>query len=327
MMRSFARARSSSRRAPPKAASKPCSSIASSSVVVCRRLRDARGPVSSTTRPGVDRVLHAGHDQPLAQLGHAAVAELDDLGEVVAGVDVHEREREARRAERLLGQAQQHDRVLAAAEQQHRALELGGDLAHDVDGLGLERLQVGELAGMRSASCGRPRRGRRARRRHDGERESAPTERRARPTIVHVGTSTPALLSTPSAGAEQHAAERRAQRAGGDARQQRGADPHAGQRADQDVGHQRRGRRCRRAGAPAPAAHSRIAAWKTSVPTTRCGVRRKTRISAERRSSAPRADRGQPEDEAEDERRCRRRAALARARRADTLWRSRGDAA
>ena len=34
--------------------------------------------------PGVDRVLHAGHDQALAQLGHAAVAELDDLGEVVA---------------------------------------------------------------------------------------------------------------------------------------------------------------------------------------------------------------------------------------------------
>src|SRR3954452_13012960 len=51
MMRSFARARSSSRRAPPKAASKPCSAMASSSVVVCRRLRDARGPVSSTTRP------------------------------------------------------------------------------------------------------------------------------------------------------------------------------------------------------------------------------------------------------------------------------------
>ena len=47
--------------------------------------------------------------------------------------------------EGLLGQAQQHDRVLAAAEQQHGALELGGDLAHDVDGLGLEGLQVGQL--------------------------------------------------------------------------------------------------------------------------------------------------------------------------------------
>src|SRR3984885_6152666 len=49
--RSFARARSSSRRAPPKAASKPCSEIASSSVTVCSLLRDARGPVSSTARP------------------------------------------------------------------------------------------------------------------------------------------------------------------------------------------------------------------------------------------------------------------------------------
>ena len=51
MMRSFARARSSSRRAPPNAASKPCWAIASSSVTVCRRLREARGPVSSTARP------------------------------------------------------------------------------------------------------------------------------------------------------------------------------------------------------------------------------------------------------------------------------------
>ncbi len=50
-MRSLARARSSSRRAPPNAASKPCSAIASSSVTVCSWLRDARGPVSSTTRP------------------------------------------------------------------------------------------------------------------------------------------------------------------------------------------------------------------------------------------------------------------------------------
>src|SRR5579884_2399262 len=52
----------------------------------------------------VDRLLHRGHDQPLAELGHAAVAELDRLGEVVAGVDVHDREGEAARAEGLLGE-------------------------------------------------------------------------------------------------------------------------------------------------------------------------------------------------------------------------------
>ena len=94
---------------------------------------------------GVDRVLDVRDDQALAQLLHEPVTERDHLGEVVPGVDVHHREREAAGAERLLGQPHQNDRVLAAAEQQHRALELGGDLTHDEDRLGLERLQVGQL--------------------------------------------------------------------------------------------------------------------------------------------------------------------------------------
>src|SRR5690606_2002031 len=50
---------------------------------------------------GVDGLLDAGDDQPQAQLGHPAVAELDDLGEVVPGVDVHDRERHLRRGEGL----------------------------------------------------------------------------------------------------------------------------------------------------------------------------------------------------------------------------------
>ena len=90
----------------------------------------------------VDRLLHRRDDQPLAQLGHAAVAELEHLGEVVAGVDVHHRERERRRTEGLLGDPEQHDRVLAAREQEHRPLELGGDLAHHVDRLGLQLLEL-----------------------------------------------------------------------------------------------------------------------------------------------------------------------------------------
>ena len=62
-------------------------------------------PVAAGPGPGllgdpalVDGVLHRGDDQPGAGLGHPAVAELDDLGEVVAGVDVHHRERAAGRA-------------------------------------------------------------------------------------------------------------------------------------------------------------------------------------------------------------------------------------
>jgi len=47
--------------------------------------------------------------------------------------------------ERLFGQGQHHDRVLAAGEQQHRPLELGPDLAHDMDGLGLEDIELRHL--------------------------------------------------------------------------------------------------------------------------------------------------------------------------------------
>ncbi len=113
----------------------------------------ARGPRARLLdrAPAVDRLLHARHDQLLAQFRHAAVAELDHLGEVVAGVHVHQRERERRRAERLLREAQQHDRVLAAAEQQHRALQFRGDLAHHVDRLALQCPQVAQLRARRHA--------------------------------------------------------------------------------------------------------------------------------------------------------------------------------
>src|SRR4051812_13234469 len=113
-------------------------------------------PVSRRARPGllddaalVDRLLHRRDDQPLAELLHAAVAELDHLGEVVAGVDVHDRERELARPECLLGEPEQHDRVLAAGEEQHRPLELGSHLAEDVNRL---RLEVVE---MRQRPCSR----------------------------------------------------------------------------------------------------------------------------------------------------------------------------
>ena len=58
---------------------------------------------------------------------------------------MHQREGEAARAECLLGETEQHDRVLAAREQQHGPLELGRDLAHNVDGFRLELIEVGAL--------------------------------------------------------------------------------------------------------------------------------------------------------------------------------------
>jgi hypothetical protein len=65
----------------------------------------------------------------------------------VPGVDVHDREGEAPGPERLGGELQQDDRILAAGEEQDRPLELGRDLAEDVDRLGLERAQVADLVG------------------------------------------------------------------------------------------------------------------------------------------------------------------------------------
>src|SRR3954449_404734 len=96
----------------------------------------------------VDRLLHARDDEPLAELRHATVAELDHLGEVVSRVDVHDRERELRRAESLLGEPEQHDRVLAAGEEQHGPLSLGGDLAHDVNRLRLELVEMRQRAAL-----------------------------------------------------------------------------------------------------------------------------------------------------------------------------------
>ncbi len=116
-MRSLARAFSSSRRAPPMQASKPNSAIASSSVTDWCGVAALVGALQHDAAAR-DRVLDRAHDQALAQLGGARVAERDHFGKVVPGVDVQQREREAARAERLLGQAQQHERVLAAGEQQ-----------------------------------------------------------------------------------------------------------------------------------------------------------------------------------------------------------------
>ena len=107
-----------------------------------------QGPAHLGRPALVDGLLDAGHDEPLAQLGHPPVAELERLGEVVAGVDVHHREGELGRPERLLGQAQQDQRVLAAAEEEHRALQLGRHLPHDVDRLRLEGVEVGQLVRM-----------------------------------------------------------------------------------------------------------------------------------------------------------------------------------
>ena len=103
--------------------------------------------------PVVDPVLHPLDGQPQPVAGHDVVAEGEDLGEVVPGVDVEQAERQRGRPEGLAGDVQHDDRVLAAGEQQDGPLGLGGDLPDDVDRLVLERVEV--------VVAGRSRRGRR----------------------------------------------------------------------------------------------------------------------------------------------------------------------
>ena len=94
------------------------------------------------------------HDQVDIRLGGGAVPELDHLPELPGGVHVEQRERKPPGEEGLTGQVQEDGRVLADRVQHHRSFQLGDDLTHDVDGLGLQLSKVGEaqLGGQR---CGR----------------------------------------------------------------------------------------------------------------------------------------------------------------------------
>ncbi len=93
--------------------------------------RRARPGVFDNTAP-IDRVLHRSDNQANAQLGDAPVAIFDHLFEVVARVDMHQREWNLGRRERAHSEFQHHDRVFAAGKQQHGPLESGRDLANDV---------------------------------------------------------------------------------------------------------------------------------------------------------------------------------------------------
>src|SRR3954449_6840414 len=235
--------------------------------------------VARRARPGlldhtaaVDRILHRGDDQPLAELGDAAVAELDDLGEVVARVHVHERERDRRGRDSLLGEAQQDDRVLAAAEEQHGLGQLGRDLAHDVDRLGFEDVQVGQLVRAHAAT-GTFRNWSRC-----TSQNSAPTAS-GMPTIAHADRSRPAFVMTPSA--EPRSTQPRTGRRNPAGTRPTSAVPiHTPGTEPSRMVPIRAKSTLPPIQCANPAAHSMIAAWKTSVPTTRRGVRRNSRMSA-----------------------------------------------
>ena len=80
-----------------------------------------------------------------ALLAAEPIAELDHRPELPGRIDVQQRERQPAGVERLLRQPQHDGGVLADRVEHHRPLELGGDLADDVDALGLEYFQMGQV--------------------------------------------------------------------------------------------------------------------------------------------------------------------------------------
>ncbi|MPM63521.1 hypothetical protein SDC9_110401 [bioreactor metagenome] len=109
-----------------------------------QRIAGAVGPLQEPAI--VDIVLDPGHQQADAELVDHPVAVREHLGEVVPGVDMQQGERHSSGPEGFGGQVEQDGRVLAAAEQQHRPLQLGDGLADDVDGLGLQQVEMVESA-------------------------------------------------------------------------------------------------------------------------------------------------------------------------------------
>ena len=141
-MRSLARERSSSRRAPPNAASKSPAWSASSSDFVFSAPQHALVPTRNGCVPSAIASVLVWTISRAPDLGRIAIAELDHLAELVGGVDVQQRERNRARIERLLREPQHHRGVLADGVEHHRPLEFGDHLAQDVDALGLERAQM-----------------------------------------------------------------------------------------------------------------------------------------------------------------------------------------
>jgi hypothetical protein len=72
------------------------------------------------------------------------IAKLVHLAELPGGIDVQEREWRLRRVKRLQRQMEHHRTILADRVEHDRLLGLRDRIAHDVDALGLEALQMGK---------------------------------------------------------------------------------------------------------------------------------------------------------------------------------------
>ena len=137
-MRSLARLFSSSRRAPPNAASKPCSVERLLQRLGLHHLGVQAGAGRERVDAARDAVLVDVHDELQPDRADRFVAEGDHLAEFPGRVDVQQRKWRRRGGEGLEGQMEHDAGVLADGVEHHRTLELGHDFADDVDGLGFK---------------------------------------------------------------------------------------------------------------------------------------------------------------------------------------------
>ncbi|RMV96151.1 hypothetical protein ALP01_05381 [Pseudomonas caricapapayae] len=104
------------------------------------------GVFGAAVGKGVDALSHAigidVSDQIKAHFLDHLVTEAIHFLEFPAGIDVHDREWQFTGEECLARQVQHHGRILADRVQHHRVIELGGDLADDVDAFRLQLFQM-----------------------------------------------------------------------------------------------------------------------------------------------------------------------------------------
>ena len=144
-MRSLARDFSSSRRAPPKAASKPYLSSAWRRPTVfmmwvCVLEPWEKGPTPSRTPSSLMWTMRS---KPSRR--RHLVAKRDHLAELPGRVDMQEGKWRLGRIEGLHRQMHEHGGILAHRIEHHRLGEARGHLTEDVDRFGFEPIKMGEF--------------------------------------------------------------------------------------------------------------------------------------------------------------------------------------
>src|SRR6185437_4738208 len=90
-------------------------------------------------------LIHRADNQFRAELLGAAIAKINQLGKLVAGLHVEQRHGNVSRAKSLFRQAQQTNGILAAREKNRGPLEFTGDLTHHVNRFGFEIFEMIEM--------------------------------------------------------------------------------------------------------------------------------------------------------------------------------------